>query len=87
MAKKRKRGRKLAKRYGSRRRVSKRGHSHYEEGAASVPVRVHGTLYVSPAPLAGAVIEAIEESPALAEALEEALPDDGEHDYWPPERG
>ena len=89
MARKRKKGRKLAKRYGHS-RARKRGHS-YGEGAASVPVRVHGTLYISPEPLAGAVVEAIEESPQLIEAIvEEVTPEVieefEEHDYYPPSR-
>lgn len=85
MARKRKRGRALRKRYGRTSAVSKRrGHS-YVEGAASVPVRVHGTLYISPEPIAGAVIDAIEESPRLVEEIAEAVADEG-HDYWPPER-
>jgi hypothetical protein len=102
MAKKRKKGRKLAKRYGNRahpvsgrrqkRAHARKGHS-YAEGSASVPVRVHGTLYISPEPLAAEIVEMIEESPRLTDAIveevvaevlpevEEALAD--EHDYWP----
>lgn len=92
MAKKRKKGRKLAKRYGRSRKVSrKRGHS-YAEGAASIPVRVHGTLYISPEPLAAEIVEQIADEPRLIEAIveevvAEALPEvveEAEHDYWPP---
>ena len=85
MAKKRKKkGRKLARRFGH----SRRGHS-YADGTASVPVQVHGTLYISPAPFAESIVEAIEESPQLMAAIVEeiaveALPE--EHDYWPAAR-
>jgi hypothetical protein len=72
---KRKKGRALTKRYG-RSHVGKRrrrGHS-YAEGAASIPVRVHGTLYISPEDLGPVVEEVITESPQLVEAIvEEAI--------------
>ena len=98
MAKKRKKGRKLARRYGSRKVSHKRGHARkghsYAEGAASVPVRVHGTLYISPEPLAAEIVEMIEESPRLTDAIveevvAEAVPEVveevfEEHDYYPP---
>ena len=81
--KKRKKGRKLARRYGGVRR--RHGHS-YAQGAASVPVRVHGTLYISPEPIAGAVVDMIEQAPQLVEAIaEEVAPvvEQEVHDYWP----
>jgi hypothetical protein len=89
MAKRKRKGRTLAKRYGHSAR-KRRGHSHYAEGSASVPVRVHGTLYISPEPLAKEIIDVIEESPRLIEAIaEEITPEviaevsEETHDYWP----
>jgi hypothetical protein len=76
MAKKRRkgsrRGRALKKRYGVIKHV-RRGHS-YVEGAAAVPVRVHGTLYVEPTAMEGIVEEAVEEAmPEIVDTVAEEV--------------
>lgn len=76
MKRRKKKGRALKRRYGHARKTSrKKGHS-YADGAASVPVRVHGTLYISPEAMAPAIEEAIIDSPQLIEAIaEEIIPE------------